>query len=134
MVKVKWNSISRYGLGAVMAVTGALKLVVPSLQSPAEPNAPKDALVSALQHSGFIWPMMGILELAVGAALLANRYVPFALAALAPLSISILAFHLSSAPEGLVVGIPIVAANVYLMWRHRASYAPLLKSLSAEAS
>ena len=51
-----------------------------------------------------------------GALLLANRYVPLALAVLAPVIVNILTFHLLMAPSGLplAVFVPVLWALIFI--------------------
>ena len=68
------------------------------------------------------------IELAAGLALLGNRFVPLALALLAPIEIGILAFHAAFAPAGLPVVAVLVALTIYLAWSYRAAFAPMLRA------
>jgi hypothetical protein len=51
--------------------------------------------------------------------------VPFALTVLAPIIVNITAFHLAVSPGNYPIVALIVAAEVYLAWKHRAAFAPL---------
>ncbi len=67
-----------------------------------------------------------LVELIVGILLLANRFVPLALVALAAVLANILFFHLAMQPKTLPI--PLVAVVLWFLvaWWHRASFAPLL--------
>lgn len=67
-----------------------------------------------------------VVQLVVGILLLANRYVPLALVALAAVLANILFFHLSMQPQGIVPGLIATALWFLVAWWHRASFAPLL--------
>lgn len=67
-----------------------------------------------------------VVQLIAGLLLLANRYVPLALVALAAVLANILFFHLSMQPQGIVPGLIATALWFLVAWWHRASFAPLL--------
>lgn len=67
-----------------------------------------------------------VVQLVVGILLLANRYVPLALVALAAVLANILFFHLSMQPQGIVPGLIATGLWFLVAWWHRASFAPLL--------
>ncbi|MFN2460622.1 MAG: hypothetical protein ABR591_08045 [Candidatus Velthaea sp.] len=67
-------------------------------------------------------------EAICGALLLANRFVPLALTALAAVIANILIFHITMAPSGIVTGAIALVLWAILAWRHRASFAPLLEA------
>jgi putative oxidoreductase len=92
---------------------------------PVQPPGLAGEFQSVFFRSGWVLFVDGV-ELLAGALLLANRYVPLALAMLAAVISNIVVFHLTMAPAGLPV-----AAVVTVLWavvanRHRASFAPLL--------
>jgi putative oxidoreductase len=81
-----------------------------------------------LMATGYFIPMLKIIELLCGIALLSGFFVPLALVVLFPISVHIFAYHARLAPEGLMVAIVILAANLFLAWYHRKSYAPLFQA------
>lgn len=84
------------------------------------------ALFNGLVGSGYLLQLLKVTETAVGAALLANRFVPLALTVLAPITVNIVAVHLLLAPEGLPVAAAVLALHLYLAWSYRDVYRPLL--------
>lgn len=65
-------------------------------------------------------------QLIVGALLLSNRFVPLALALIAPVVVNIVAFHAFLEPSGLPVAIVVLALEVYLAWAFAKAYRPML--------
>jgi hypothetical protein len=53
---------------------------------------------------------------------------------IAPIAINVAAFHLALAPQGLGVAALVLAASVFLAWRHRHAFAPLLRARTAAAT
>lgn len=70
--------------------------------------------MAALAETGYMFPMIGIVEIAVGAMLLAVATTPLALLLLAPLSVNIIAFHLFLDPSTIGAGAFVAILNVVL--------------------
>jgi uncharacterized membrane protein YphA (DoxX/SURF4 family) len=65
------------------------------------------------------------LQIVAGALLLANRFVPAALAILAPLLVNIALFHAFMAPANFAPAVIAIALWSVLFVRERAAFAPL---------
>lgn len=93
-----------------------------------EPPPPPAAMsfMGALAATGYMFPLIKVTEITVGALLLSNRFVTLALALIAPIVVNIVAFHAALAPAGLPVAIMVLALEVYLAWTNRAAYRPML--------
>jgi uncharacterized membrane protein YphA (DoxX/SURF4 family) len=87
--------------------------------------------MGGLAAAGYFFPLLKGTEIAVGLALLSNRFVPLALVVLAPITINILCFHVL-APAGLPMALLITALQGGLAWHHRAAFQPLLTATSAD--
>jgi uncharacterized membrane protein YphA (DoxX/SURF4 family) len=85
----------------------------------------------ALAQTGYMLPLAMGVQLLVGALLLVNRFVPLALALLAPVVVNIFAFHVFLAPEGLPVAIAVSALEVGLAWANRDAFRSMLRSARA---
>jgi hypothetical protein len=124
---------ARILLGLVFFVFG-LDGFLHFVPQPAEP--PSEAAMSlaiALLKSGYMFPLIKGTEVAVGAALLANRFVPLALVVIAPVIVNIFAFHAFLAPSGVVLASVLVALEIALAWAHRSSYRALVVARPAAA-
>jgi len=119
-------AVARILLGLLFAAAGLSGFLLI-----AHPPAPPPGLAGQFQAvffaSGWVLFVDGV-ELLAGILLLANRYVPLALTALAAVIANIFVFHLTMAPAGLPV-----AAVVGLLWalvasRHGRSFAPLARA------
>ena len=118
--------VARTLLGLAFAVFG-LNFFLHFLPEPAPPSAEAGAFIGALV-AGKILAVIKPIEIAAGLALLGNRFVPLALALLAPIEIGILLFHGVFAPSGLPMVIVLVALTIYLAWAYRAAFAPMLRA------
>ena len=117
---------SRLFLGLVFTVFGA-NFFLHFLPMPPAP-ARAAAFAGALFASGYLFPMLKTIEVVAGLLLLGGRFVPLALAVLAPIVINIVGFHLFLAPSGLALPAALLAAEVYLAWTYRAAFAPMLRA------
>ena len=117
---------ARLFLGLVFTVFG-LNFFLHFLPTPPPPPRAA-AFAGALFASGYFFPLLKTTEVLAGLLLLAGRFVPLALAVLAPIVINILGFHLFLAPSGIALPLAVFAAEVYLAWRYRAAFASMLRA------
>lgn len=73
-------------------------------------------------------PILGFLEMLIGALLLTNKYVALALVLLAPLSVNFLIFHIFLAPAGIVPALIISAINLVLLFSNKEKYKTMLQA------
>lgn len=94
------------------------------------PTPPLDGaagqLMGGFAAAGYMFPFIKATEVLVGLALLANRFVPLALIAAAPVTLHIVAFHLFLAPVGIALPVVMLAAHLFLGWAYRAAYRTVL--------
>src|SRR5882672_11243662 len=91
---------ARLLLGLVFTVFG-LNFFFHFIPTPSPPPPRAAAFAGALFASGYLFPLLKTTEVVAGILLLAGRFVPLALAALAPIVINIVGFHLFLAPSGI---------------------------------
>jgi uncharacterized membrane protein YphA (DoxX/SURF4 family) len=84
------------------------------------------AFANALVKTGYMMPLIFGTQLIVGALLLANRFVPLALALIAPFIINAVAFHLFLEPSGRPIVLAFLALEIYLAWAYRKAFRPML--------
>lgn len=97
------------------------------------PPARAAAFFGGMYGTGYMIPLLFGTQIVVGVLLLARRFVPLALAVVAPVIVNIVAFHLFLVPAGLGLALAVLAAELTLAWRYRTSFAPLLR-FDAEAA
>ena len=117
---------ARLFLGLVFTIFG-LNFFLHFMPTP--PAPPRGAaFAGALFASGYLFPLLNATEVVAGVLLLSNRFVPLALAVLAPIVINIVGFHLFLAPSDLGLALALLAAELTLAWNRRAAYAPMLRA------
>jgi len=123
-VKSSLPAAARFALGAIFFVFGLNGFFHFLPQPPAPPAA--QAFFGALFASGYFVPLLKTTEVAAGALLLSNRYVPLALTVLAPIVVNIVAFHTFLAPGGLGIALFVLATEIALAWYYRESFRGVL--------
>jgi hypothetical protein len=86
------------------------------------------AFAAALANSGYMLQLIGLTQLIVGVLLLANRFVPLALALFAPFIVNSVAFHIFLERSGLVMSLIFLGLELYLAWAYRKAFAPMLSA------
>tara|TARA_R110002050_G_scaffold45436_1_gene107612 strand:+ start:510 stop:890 length:381 start_codon:yes stop_codon:yes gene_type:complete len=81
--------------------------------------------IDSLSDTGYILKVVGIFEILIGLLVLFNKWVPFALLLLAPITVNILLFHLFLDTPGLFTALIIVVLNAILIYKHWKVYRPL---------
>ena len=118
--------IARVLMGVCLLVFGLNGFLhfIPEPKNPMPEGAM--AFAGALMKAGYMFPMVMGTQLLVGVLLLLNRFVPLALALLAPVIVNIVAFHIFLAPSGLGLALVVFALELYLAWAYRSSYRSML--------
>lgn len=80
----------------------------------------------ALMQTGYMFPLIKGTELVAGALLLANRFVPLALALLAPVVLNIFLYHAVLTPGDSTMATLVLLIELALAWSYRAAYRPML--------
>ena len=120
-----FTKIVRIFLGLVLVVFGANKFLHFIPMDTPDLNTAAGQFMNSLGATGYIFPVVGVLEVIIGALLLFKKYIAFALILLAPISINILLFHLFLDIPGLSIALLIVVFNSILIFKHWQQYKPL---------
>ena len=115
--------ISRLLLGLMFVVFG-LNGFLNFIPMP-PPSGVAGQFFGAMAVSHYLVPVF-LLEIVAGALLLVNRFVPLALAILAPILVNIVLFHAFMAPQGFGGAIMAAALWAVLFHRERGTFSGLL--------
>jgi uncharacterized membrane protein YphA (DoxX/SURF4 family) len=118
-----FTKIIRIALGLALVVFGANKFLHFIPMEP--PTGAAGEFMNSLGATGYIFPVVGVLEVIIGALLLIKKWVAFALILLAPISINILLFHLFLDIPGAAVALLVTVFNGVLIYKHWQQYKPL---------
>jgi uncharacterized membrane protein YphA (DoxX/SURF4 family) len=85
------------------------------------------AFMGGLAAAGYFFPLLKASEILAGLALLSGRFVPLALAVLAPITVNIFAFHAFVA-GGVALPLMLLVLGSYLAWAYRDSFRSVVDS------
>ncbi|MBK7863041.1 MAG: DoxX family protein [Archangiaceae bacterium] len=101
---------------------------------PMPPPPPEAVGYFTFLTGSYLFTLVKGTEVLVAVLLLSNRFVPLALALLAPVTVNILLFHATvEGPATLGLPVVLVALQLYLAWHHREVYAPLFRPRATRA-
>ena len=119
----QFTMLVRIILGITLVVFGSNKFLHFIPLPP--PTGVAADFMNSLGATGYIFPIVGILEVCIGVLLLLKKWIAFALILLAPISINILLFHLFLDIPGVSAALLVAALNGILMYKHWKQYTPL---------
>ena len=95
---------------------------------PAPKDMPPEILnvIGALMKAGYMTVVSGA-EVLVAVLLLTNRFVPLALALLAPIVVGIITYHVAMQPATIGPGIVVLLMELYLAWAYRGAFRSMLR-------
>jgi uncharacterized membrane protein YphA (DoxX/SURF4 family) len=95
---------------------------------PVPKDLPPDVITvsTGLMKGGYL-AVVSATEIIVAVLLLTNRFVPLALALLAPIVVGILTFHIAIAPATIIPGTVVLVIELYLAWAYRGAFRPMLR-------
>ena len=116
--------IARVLLGLVFVVFGSNAFLHFITAPPV--SGPAGAFIGAMMDTGYV-KVVGFCQVAGGLILLVGRFIPLGLTLLGPVIVNILCFHIFMNHQGLPLALVVAALALFLLWRHRANFAGLLK-------
>lgn len=119
-------AVGRVVIGLPYFITGLNGLLnfLPQPTAPISNGAA--AFAVALVNTGYMMQLIAVTQMIVGALLLSNRFVPLALALIAPFTVNSMAFHTFLEPTGLPFATIFAAIELALVRAYWPVYRPLL--------
>ncbi|AWH73609.1 DoxX family protein [Dokdonia sp. Dokd-P16] len=116
------HTIIRIGLGLMLLVFGLNKFFwfMPDFEF--GDNVGAAHLFQAFTDSGYMWPLVGGLEVIVGLLFITKKIFPVALLALIPISVNIVLFHAVLDPPNIVPALLVAVLNGYFIYRNWNNY------------
>jgi putative oxidoreductase len=118
--------IARLILGFIFFVFG-LNFFLHFIPNHSQPEGRAAAFLGGLLQSGYVFPLIKVMEVISGVLLLTGRFVPLVLIILMPISVNIVLFHFLLAKGGMPLSISllIIVTQLFLAWSYRNSYRQL---------
>jgi hypothetical protein len=123
--------VARYLTGVIFLVMG-LNGFLNFIPLP-PPGGIAGQFMGVLYVSHYLWVIFAF-QVIAGVLLLVNRYVPFAVAVLAPIIVNILTFHALMAPSGLPLALFVAVLWVVIFFDVRPAFAGLSQSRVDQSS
>lgn len=122
------NIILRVALGGLLVVFGLNKFLgfMPDFEFGTYLGAKN--FFDSLTATGYMWPLVGGLEITVGVLLIIKKAMPAALLALLTISINIVLFHAVLDPPHIGPALAVALLNAYFIYINRTYYKPLIKA------
>ena len=117
--------VSRYLLGLLFTVFG-LNGFLHFIPQPTPPNPVALKFLVAVSVSHYM-ALIFLLQIIGGTLLLAGRFVPLALAILAPIVVNILNYHVTMDPGGIGKGLLVATPWIIVFLRYRSRFAQILQ-------
>ena len=119
------STIARYLAGVIFLVMG-LNGFLNFIHFP-PPAGIAGQFMGALYVAHYLWVIFAF-QVIAGALLLVNRFVPLAVAILAPVLVNILTFHVLMAPSGLPMALVVAVLWVLIFIEVRPAFSGLFQS------
>ncbi|PJZ54455.1 DoxX family membrane protein [Leptospira adleri] len=121
----------RYALGGVFLAFGINKFVLFIPSPPMLPHAAR--FISSLLETGYLWQILGVMEILGGILVLSGRWTALGLLVLAPIVVNIVSYLLFlQAGIGFppfVMSLFLSSAGFYLAYRRKEFYKHLFRGL-----
>jgi uncharacterized membrane protein YphA (DoxX/SURF4 family) len=101
-------------LGLILLIFGANKFLN-FMPAPELPEAAAD-FMGALGKTGYMFPLLGAVEVIVGLLLILNKWTGLALIVLAPVAVNMILFHVKLAPGGIGPAALVTILNTVLIY------------------
>jgi len=107
------TKVIRILVGLLLVIAGVSKIF--PISPPPPHNEAATAFMTALVATGYMMPIIALVEILAGACFVSGRFVALAAVVLAPITLNIVLFHALLDPSGAIPGYFVGAANIYLL-------------------
>ncbi len=115
----------RIVLGLILIIFGANKFIG-FMPTPELPEAAAN-FMGALNKTGYMFPLIGAVEVIVGLLLILNKWVGLALVVLAPVALNMVLFHIKLAPGGIGAAALVTILNAVLIYANWGKFKSLFE-------
>lgn len=117
-------TIVRILMGLLFLVS-VLNFFFPFMPAPPMGDGAKTFIIG-LSASGYLMPLVKIVELLCAIAFITGRFVPLAAVVIFPITLNIVLFHATLAPQNMGIQIFLLLGNLFLAYYYRKNYESLL--------
>ena len=113
----------RIVIGALLLMSGLNKFF--NFMPTPEMTESAGLFMMALGETGYIFPVIAIIEIVVAGLLISGKMVPFALVILAPIMVNIALLHIVLDPAGMGMALFLIATTGWFAWNRKESFVGL---------
>lgn len=113
----------RIFIGALLLMSGLNKFF--NFMPTPEMTESADLFMMALGNTGYVLPVIALIEIVGAGLLISGKMVPFALVILAPIMVNIALLHIVLDPAGMGIAIFFMAAMAWFAWNRKESFSEL---------
>ena len=84
------------------------------------------SLMTAMGNSGWLIPLIALIEIGAGIMLIIGRTRPLGAIMMLPITTGIMLFHMISEPSGMIIGLAVFLLNAFLIFENREKYMPMI--------
>jgi uncharacterized membrane protein YphA (DoxX/SURF4 family) len=119
----RYVQAARIALGLIYFIFG-LNFFLHFIPGSAQPGGRAAAFLGGIFQSGYLFPLIKVIEVISGALLILGYFTPLILVILMPITLNILLFHTVLAAGGFPTGLSIfmMLAHIFLAWSYREQY------------
>jgi hypothetical protein len=134
------SRLHRYSVAVLRTIFGAfftfsgLNHIFAFWQPPAPHTAAGRAFLAGLEASGFVEPLIGVIFVYAGVALMAARLVPLALLLLAAPIVVIFGYYFVTEGQTLGPHVPLLAIYLLLAWDERRAWHAMFSARRASSA
>jgi len=115
-------------LGVILLVFGLNKFL--QFMPNGEPMPEMGAFLGAIFTTGYLLPLIAVIEIGTGILFLINRYTALAAILLFPVMLNAFLAHLFLDPSGIGAAALVIAMNAFLFFAYRDKYMGFVKTVS----
>ncbi|WP_350284758.1 DoxX family membrane protein [uncultured Croceitalea sp.] len=82
-------------------------------------------LIGAMIASGWLFALVGIVEIIGGLLIAIPKYRAFGAIVILPITIGIFLFNIFLAPANTIISIVLLLINLWVLWENRSKYRPI---------
>lgn len=120
--------ISRYLMALILLVFGVNKFM--HFMPMPEMSGEAGKLMGALVSAGYFMPILGIVMILTGLALVFKKHTALMLVIMAPITLNILLFHLILDPANIMMAAVLTVLHIIMFYAYRGSYTDMCKCCS----
>jgi uncharacterized membrane protein YphA (DoxX/SURF4 family) len=115
-------------LFGLMFINAGLNVFFNYMPPPADVSADLIKMFAGMTQVGWLMPLVGAVQVVGGVLFIIPRFRALGAVIIAPVMVGILLTHLTIAPEGLPIALPLFVILIWLIIENKEKYLPMIRS------